>query len=502
MNRNVFISHASEDKETVAIPFAKELEKYGITYWLDMKELVPGDQMSAKVFKEGIAKSDYVVVFISKNFLVKGWTNAELRNALARQWRTNTKIVIPFLVDVKFSDLLEIYPEFENIFCGDLKNGISDAAYQLSKIVNSQIIPGTSLFRRHELLSIVNWYKETIIEKIDKMSYDSFFAFYSQELSELLYAYVFTNYSEQKQRQFVLDRLDVCQGTPVESFFQISLAANSNWVDKNSIINRILKQYPLPQSKDFLSIALPHKEVSFFQEINSGTFVFGAKENDFYKKDWISESVKVYLDTYSISTTPITNQIYELFYPEHCAKRLSVNTDLSQHPVVNVNWYEATMFTIWLSQIIDTVSLPTEFEWEKAASWSIQNKKRRFPWGNHWKKNCCNSWYDGIKKSTSRVGIYEKGKSAYGLYDMSGNVWEWCSDWFSDDWSKYFFENITSNPNGPLIRNRKVNRGGGWYKDVGMPTVYMRAGDSLMDFFSHCGFRIVKRMDKKRSILF
>ena len=270
MNRDVFISHASEDKASIAIPFAKELEKYGITYWLDLKELVPGDQLSVKVFKEGIAKSNYVVVFISKSFLVKGWTNAELRNALTRQMRTNTKIVIPFLVDVRFSDLLEYYPEFENIFCGDLKNGVGEAAYQLSKIVNNRVISDTVFFRRHELLSILNWYKDSFIEKLQKMTYDNIFASYSPELSEALYAYIFTNYSEQKQRQFVLDRLNMNQTFPAESFFQISLAENSNWVDKNRIINKILKQYPMPQQKDFLSVVLPRKEVSFFQKIGAG----------------------------------------------------------------------------------------------------------------------------------------------------------------------------------------------------------------------------------------
>lgn len=314
MNRDVFISHASEDKASIAIPFAKELEKYGITYWLDLKELVPGDQLSVKVFKEGIAKSNYVVVFISKSFLVKGWTNAELRNALTRQMRTNTKIVIPFLVDVRFSDLLEYYPEFENIFCGDLKNGVGEAAYQLSKIVNNRVISDTVFFRRHELLSILNWYKDSFIEKLQKMTYDNIFASYSPELSEALYAYIFTNYSEQKQRQFVLDRLNMNQTFPAESFFQISLAENSNWVDKNRIINKILKQYPMPQQKDFLSVVLPRKEVSFFQKIGAGVFTFGAEENDSYRKEWIAKTVNVYLDEYYISTTPITRIKFMNFF--------------------------------------------------------------------------------------------------------------------------------------------------------------------------------------------
>ena len=496
MSKNIFISHASEDKETIVSPFAKELEKYGITYWLDMKEIVPGDHLLGKIFKEGISNSDYVVVFISKNFLAKGWTNAELQNALSKQFRTNKNIVIPFLVDITFAELLSKYPEFENIFCGDIRNGISTAAFQLSKIVNGKILTNESYLKRHELLSIINWYKEEFIDRLYKMSYDDIFEVYTPKLVEVIYAFIFSYYTEKQQKQFVLDRLNTHILDPTESFFQISLALNSNWLEKNSIVNRILKQYPFPQKEDFLTTVLPSKEVSFFQKISAGIFTFGANEKDNYKKDWIAKSVDIYLDDYNISTTPITNQIYELFFPEHCTKRISTYTDLSQHPVVNVNWYEANMFTVWLSQTINMVSLPTEFEWEKAASWSPQNVKRIFPWGNKWKKNCCNSWYDGKKEGTTRVGFYETGKSAYDLYDMSGNVWEWCSDWFSDDWTKFFSNKIASNPTGPLIGNRKVNRGGGWYKDVGMPTVYMRAGDSLMDRFMHCGFRIVKKEKK------
>jgi formylglycine-generating enzyme required for sulfatase activity len=497
MKKDVFISHASEDKETIAIPFTKELEKYGISYWLDMKELAPGDQLSDKIFKDGIAKSDYLVVKKKKKFLVKGWATAELRNAMAKQLRTNTKIVIPFLVDIKFSDLLEIYPEFENIFCGDLKNGIDDAALQLSKIVNSQVISITALFRRYEFLSILNWHKDELLEKLNQLSYDSLFATYTPQLAELMYSYIFANFTEQQQKQFLSDRLNMEQTEPLESFFQISLAMNSNWPDKNNIMKKILKQYPAPQPQDFLSATLPHKEISFFQKIDAGAFTFGAENSDNYRKDWIARPVNTYLNEYSISAVPVTNKLYELFSPEHIAKRLMLGEDTSHHPVVNVNWYEATMFAIWLTQLMETVSLPTEFEWEKAASWSEKGEKSIFPWGNRWKKNYCNSWYDGSKKGTTRVGLFEKGKSSYGLYDMSGNVWEWCSDWFSDDWPKYFSENITSNPSGPMIGNRKVDRGGGWYKDVGMPTVYMRAGDSLMDRFTHCGFRIVKR--SKRS---
>ena len=269
-----------------------------------MKEIVPGDQLSTKIFKEGISKSDYIVFFISRNFLAKGWTNAELRNALAKQFRTNTNFVIPFLVDINFSDLLDIYPEFENIFCGDIRNGISNAAFQLSKIVNGKVLSNSAYLKRHELLSILNWYKEEFIGKLYKMSYDNIFAFYSSQFTESIYAFIFSNYTEQQQKQFILDRLNTQIVDPVESFFQISLILNSNWIDKNSIVNRILKQYPPPQQRDFLTSILPKKEVPFFQKVDAGIFTFGANENDNYRKDWIAKSIDIYLDEYDIATTP------------------------------------------------------------------------------------------------------------------------------------------------------------------------------------------------------
>ena len=123
------------------------------------------------------------------------------------------------------------------------------------------------------------------------------------------------------------------------------------------------------------------------------------------------------------------------------------------HPVVNVSWNDAVAYCEWAGG-----RLPTEAEWEKAASWDDARKeKRRYPWGKDFDANKCNSAESKIGDTTP-VGKYSpQGDSPYGVSDMAGNVWEWCSSLYRN-YPYRADDGREAMPSGDL----RVLRGGSW----------------------------------------
>ncbi|NWF68367.1 MAG: SUMF1/EgtB/PvdO family nonheme iron enzyme [Chloroflexi bacterium] len=127
---------------------------------------------------------------------------------------------------------------------------------------------------------------------------------------------------------------------------------------------------------------------------------------------------------------------------------------IDNHPVVGVNWYEALAFARWLSTKLGTQSLllPTEAQWQRAAQ---GDDEREYPWGGHYDKKRCNTFESGIAKTTP-VTHYSDGVSAFGVWDMSGNVWEWCLS----KWNDHFVFPEDNDPEGEDLR---IVRGGSWF---------------------------------------
>jgi formylglycine-generating enzyme required for sulfatase activity len=120
---------------------------------------------------------------------------------------------------------------------------------------------------------------------------------------------------------------------------------------------------------------------------------------------------------------------------------------LDNLPASGVNWFDAKKYCLWRS-----ARLPTEAEWEKAARGP---DGLEYPWGNNWDPAITNTgedsdWEGGI----APVGSYRKNKSVYGIYDLSGNVWEWVNDWYEP----YPGSDFKSEAFGKKVR---VIRGGG-----------------------------------------
>ncbi len=138
------------------------------------------------------------------------------------------------------------------------------------------------------------------------------------------------------------------------------------------------------------------------------------------------------------------------------------------YPVLGVNWDAAVAYCNWLSaKTGKKYRLPTEAEWEKAARGTDQ---RKYPWGNDIDPSKTNYVQDANFVTAKPVGSYEF-PSPYGVYDMTGNVMEWCSDWYDKD---YYKVSPRKNPKGPETGAYRVVRGGTFFMEAQDQRTYLR----------------------------
>ena len=179
----------------------------------------------------------------------------------------------------------------------------------------------------------------------------------------------------------------------------------------------------------------------------------------------------VTLSPFYMQEHEVTNAEYRRFDPNHDADAPN------DHPVVNVSWFDAMAYAQWLGG-----SLPTEAQWE----FSARGKEgREYPWGNE-TLTPDRANYGGNVRSTTRVKSYPKGATPEGIYDLAGNVWEWCRDWYGD----YRGEEQTD-PVGPDSGSFRVLRGGAFYNCPGHLRAAYRINYVPQNRNDRIGFRVV-----------
>ncbi len=240
--------------------------------------------------------------------------------------------------------------------------------------------------------------------------------------------------------------------------------------------------------------------------IPAGEFEMGSDDDEAFGDEHPIHTV--YLDAFYIDRYPVTNAQYKVFLDEnpqwsiqdvpekYCDvdylrhwKGNSYKETEAEHPVINISWYAAMAYAEWLGK-----RLPTEAEWEKAARGGVNGNK--YPWGDV--ADPSNANYDWNIGGTTPVGKYSP--NGFELYDMCGNVWEWCLDAYHDgiamgsslrnpisgantiEWIVQHFLDVESN---------RVMRGGSWRIPASLVRIANRNAESPSFSLNVIGFRCV-----------
>jgi eukaryotic-like serine/threonine-protein kinase len=206
-----------------------------------------------------------------------------------------------------------------------------------------------------------------------------------------------------------------------------------------------------------LSVEITDPKGVTMRLVSAGEFTIGAQSGSIDAQP----AHTVTLDPYYMDVFEVTNALYKACVDAGSCKppqstgsstRSSYydNHRYDKYPVVYVDWYQAKDYCEWRG-----ARLPTEAEWEKAARGT---DGRIYPWGDSDPSRGLLN-YKGDMGDTIEVGSYAKGRSLYGIYDMSGNVSEWVNDWYNP---AYYQNSPSKNPQGPASGISRVLRGGSW----------------------------------------
>jgi len=222
--------------------------------------------------------------------------------------------------------------------------------------------------------------------------------------------------------------------------------------------------------------------------IPEGEFLMGSGPEDGGAYDDEKPQHRLYLPAFYMAVYPITNAQFARFVEEtgydagsDWRKRFTPGKE--DHPVVSINFYDARAYARWAG-----LRLPTEAEWEKAARGT---DGRIYPWGNQWDAQKVRFGGENRQgyEDTCEVWAFPEGCSPYGMYNMIGNVWEWCAS----EYRPYPFDvendvNNIENVNNPLLRGASW----GFFNPQLARAAYRRRGHDPASRYGYLGARLAR----------
>ena len=251
--------------------------------------------------------------------------------------------------------------------------------------------------------------------------------------------------------------------------------------DVTALISSLLSGEPLPPKEDSTesSETFTVNGVTFTMvAVESGTFTMGATpEQGDDALDAEKPAHQVTISSYAIGQTEVTQARWEAVMGTNPSRF----SGRPENPVEGVTWLDCQAFVTQLNQLTGKhFRLPTEAEWEYAARGGNKSQGYKYAGSNDINEV---AWYTDNSTSTQPVGT--KKANELGLYDMSGNVWEWCQDYYGD-----YSSEAQTNPTGPEGGSDRVRRGVGWNGSAVSARVSHRSSRAPTYKYNSLGLRL------------
>jgi len=406
-SKDVFISHSSADSK-LAYAMCDYLEEKGIRCWIAPRDVYGGTEYAEAIIM-GIRNCKIMVVLFNKNANDSIYVKNEVERAFNYK-----SILIPFKVDQTIpSATLELF--LGSVHSLDATNGNPEDHFDLlyqncarvlgkkERVTEEKPVPPIITETKEPILEekpvppIITETKESPVKEIPVQHQE---VNKSQDNKE--------NESKKKKR--------------------LALIGLGSLVVLTLIIYYVF--YPTKPTIQWASIP-------------AGTFMMGSPASEVERSDDENQH-EVSLSAFKMSAHEVTFAQYDAFC--EATKHKKANDEgwgRGKRPVINVSWYDATAFAKWMG-----CRLPTEAEWEYACR---AGSTTPFNTGN----DLTTSQANYRSNKTTAVGSF--ASNAWGLYDMHGNVWEWCIDWYG-----YYPSNPQTNPRGLSLEGAGLAmRGGG-----------------------------------------
>ena len=510
----IFISYKRQDKKKV-FPIVDEIKKQtGIDCWIDLNGIESGDQFQ-NVIINAIDNADIVICMLSKNFIAPykdektgeiDYTKQTFPEKEVMYALNQGKRLIPISIDgTRVSDCKWLQFNCSGLDCIDIRD-------------NDQ---KNKLFR-----NISQWFghHEDINPPKPQPDFDKYkFVLLSLALIGCIIAIVILliqnkKSSETSQHIIIPDTVVISQevtdsaskqqtvlssdtkvtnvattsstaATQKKEEPKMTASSNSSTTTPSSFSTQttevkhqteVTKDNSTTEKTDLIFIV---KGVSFTMvKVAGGTFTMGAtaeQGDDAYDKERPTHQVT--LSDYYMGQTEVTQALWKAVMGENPSIRWGDNL-----PVESVSWEDCQTFIRRLNEKLSSqlggklFSLPTEAQWEFAARGGNKSLGYKYAGSNNLGEV---AWYDD--NSSMPHPVSQKQPNELGLYDISGNVWEWCKDWYGS-----YSSSAQTNPQGPADGTGRVIRGGSWNNSTEDCRVSIRDGGSPAYRLGNLGLRL------------